>query len=160
MKVGIIPINVGVADPGWIIALSQKAEEVGLESVWTFEHVIVPVDYESKYPYSPNNKMGATPETPFIDPLIAHQRRELGRGHAGHEKHDCRYVLSRRPTYILIYPTFTPQPLRQTALDEAVWGDFARELLREPGLWEQYELRALRTERAGSRCFNLLVRRD
>ncbi len=39
--------------------------------MWTFEHVIVPVDYKSKYPYSPNGKMGATPETNFIDPLIA-----------------------------------------------------------------------------------------
>lgn len=71
MKIGIIPINVGVADPGWLIALSQKAEEIGLESAWTFEHVVVPVDYESKYPYAPEGKMGATPETPFIDPLIA-----------------------------------------------------------------------------------------
>ena len=39
--------------------------------MWTFEHVIVPVDYKSKYPYSPNGKMGAAPETNFIDPLIA-----------------------------------------------------------------------------------------
>jgi probable F420-dependent oxidoreductase len=51
--------------------LAQKAEEVGLESVWTFEHAIVPVDYQSKYPYSADGKMGVTPETPFIDPLIA-----------------------------------------------------------------------------------------
>ena len=35
------------------------------------EHVIVPLDYKSKYPYSPTGKMGAAPETNFIDPLIA-----------------------------------------------------------------------------------------
>ena len=51
--------------------MSQVAESAGVESVWTFEHVIVPVDYKSKYPYSPNGKMGAAPETNFIDPLIA-----------------------------------------------------------------------------------------
>jgi probable F420-dependent oxidoreductase len=31
----------------------------------------VPVDYKSKYPYNATGKMGAAPETNFIDPLIA-----------------------------------------------------------------------------------------
>jgi probable F420-dependent oxidoreductase len=35
------------------------------------EHVVVPVDYKSKYPYSPDGKMGVTPETNFVDPLVA-----------------------------------------------------------------------------------------
>ena len=71
MKVGLIPVNIGVANAEQMIHMAQVAESVGLESVWTFEHVIVPVDYKSKYPYSPNGKMGTTPETNFIDPLIA-----------------------------------------------------------------------------------------
>ncbi|MCH8883336.1 MAG: TIGR03619 family F420-dependent LLM class oxidoreductase [SAR324 cluster bacterium] len=72
MKFGIIPINVGAqASPERIAALAEKAEAVGVESVWTFEHVIVPAEYESKYPYHPSGKLAATPETPFIDPLIA-----------------------------------------------------------------------------------------
>lgn len=71
MKIGLIPVNVGVASAEKMIAVAKKAESVGVESVWTFEHVIVPNEYESKYPYSPNGKMGTTPETNFIDPLIA-----------------------------------------------------------------------------------------
>ncbi len=71
MKVGLIPVNIGVANAEQMVGMSQVAESVGVESVWTFEHVIVPVDYKSKYPYSPNGKMGAAPETNFIDPLIA-----------------------------------------------------------------------------------------
>lgn len=71
MKLGIIPINVGPDRPEAIVAMATKSEEIGLESVWTFEHVIVPVDYSSKYPYSADGKMGTTPETPFVDPLIA-----------------------------------------------------------------------------------------
>jgi probable F420-dependent oxidoreductase len=39
--------------------------------VWTFEHVIVPVAYDSKYPYNKSGNMGAAPETNFVDPLIA-----------------------------------------------------------------------------------------
>lgn len=71
MKVGLIPVNIGITDPAQMIGLAQLAESVGFESVWTFEHVIVPVDYQSKYPYNDSGKMGAAPETPFIDPLIA-----------------------------------------------------------------------------------------
>jgi probable F420-dependent oxidoreductase len=71
MKIGLIPVNVGVGSAEQIVAVARKAEDVGVESVWTFEHVIVPLDYSSKYPYSPNGKMGTTPETNFVDPLIA-----------------------------------------------------------------------------------------
>ena len=71
MKIGLIPVNVGASSVEKMVGLAQKAEEVGVESVWTFEHAIVPIEYESKYPYSPNGKMGTTPETNFIDPLIA-----------------------------------------------------------------------------------------
>ncbi|NQX90001.1 MAG: LLM class F420-dependent oxidoreductase, partial [Halioglobus sp.] len=51
--------------------LAQLAEASGLESVWTFEHVMVPENYASKYPYSADGKMPARPDTNFIDPLIA-----------------------------------------------------------------------------------------
>lgn len=71
MKIALIPVNVGVPSIDAMIALACKAEEVGLESVWTFEHAIVPLDYSSKYPYSNDGKMGVTPETNFVDPLIA-----------------------------------------------------------------------------------------
>jgi probable F420-dependent oxidoreductase len=71
MKFGLVPVNIGVAAPEQMITTAQTAEEAGFESVWTFEHVIVPVDYDSKYPYSKSGKMAAAPETPFVDPLIA-----------------------------------------------------------------------------------------
>ncbi len=71
MKFGLVPINIGVASPEQMITTAQTAEAAGFESVWTFEHVIVPVDYDSKYPYNNTGKMGAAPETPFVDPLIA-----------------------------------------------------------------------------------------
>lgn len=71
MRVGLIPINVGHTSTDAMIAIAQKAEEVGIESVWTFEHVIVPVDYASKYPYNPDGKMGVPPEANFLDPLLA-----------------------------------------------------------------------------------------
>lgn len=71
MKIGLVPVNVGVSNVEGLVNLAKKAEAVGVESLWTFEHVIVPVEYQSKYPYSPDGKMGTTPETNFVDPLIA-----------------------------------------------------------------------------------------
>ncbi len=70
MKIGIIPINVGLSLEQ-MVGTAQMVESLGYESVWTFEHVIVPEDYESKYPYNASGKMGAPPDTDFIDPLIA-----------------------------------------------------------------------------------------
>ncbi len=71
MKLGLIPVNIGFTDPAHMIGLARTAEAAGFESVWTFEHVIVPLDYASKYPYNESGKMGAAPETPLTDPLIA-----------------------------------------------------------------------------------------
>jgi probable F420-dependent oxidoreductase len=71
MKVGLIPVNIGVKSVDKMVGLAVHAEQVGFESVWTFEHVVVPVDYASKYPYSADGKMAVTPETNFVDPLIA-----------------------------------------------------------------------------------------
>jgi probable F420-dependent oxidoreductase len=71
VKVGLIPVNVGVPNAQAMIGMAQLAESLGFESVWTFEHTIVPNDYASKYPYSADGKMAVTPETAFVDPLVA-----------------------------------------------------------------------------------------
>ncbi len=71
MKFGLIPVNIGVESTEQMVGLAQLAEGAGYESVWTFEHVMVPIDYQSKYPYDKSGKMGGPPETKFIDPMIA-----------------------------------------------------------------------------------------
>lgn len=71
MNIGMFPVNVAVRGIDNMIGLAQTAENSGSESIWTAEHAIVPVDYESKYPYDSSGKMGASPETNFVDPLIA-----------------------------------------------------------------------------------------
>ena len=71
MKYGLIPINLGVSSVDQMVGMAKKAESLGYESVWTFEHVIVPLDYQSRYPYSASGKMGGDPDVNFVDPLIA-----------------------------------------------------------------------------------------
>ena len=70
MKLGIVFINTGARSGQSIIELSQRAEAVGIESVWTGEHVIIPLEYSSPYPYNDTGKMGVPPETNLVDPLI------------------------------------------------------------------------------------------
>lgn len=71
MKIGIVPINLGeFCNFDTLVPFVQEAEAVGYESMWTFEHVIIPKTYESVYPYSPSGKLAFGPESDFIDPLI------------------------------------------------------------------------------------------
>jgi len=70
MKVGLVPINIGIQSLEQVIGLAQLVESLGFESVWTFEHVMVPLEYESRYPYSKDGKMGGGADSAFLDPLI------------------------------------------------------------------------------------------
>jgi len=71
MKFGIMFANVGPFGlPDRLVHLAQKAEQVGVESLWTVEHVVVPKGYGSKYPYSRDGKMPGPEESPIPDPLI------------------------------------------------------------------------------------------
>ncbi len=72
MKIGIVSINTGGPETAErMVEVAQHAEAAGIESLWTFEHVIVPAEYDSTYPYARSGKMPAKPETWFIDPLIS-----------------------------------------------------------------------------------------
>jgi probable F420-dependent oxidoreductase len=57
--------------PERISANIRKAEECGFESAWIGEHLILPVNYSSKYPYSTDGRFPAPPEVPFHDPMLA-----------------------------------------------------------------------------------------
>lgn len=71
MKFGLMFSNVGpFAQPDGLTHLAQTAENCGVESLWTVEHVAVPVGYESRYPYSDDGKMPGPENAPIPDPLI------------------------------------------------------------------------------------------
>ena len=72
MDVGITPINSATyLDPTYLRDFVQQIEGLGYESVWTFEHVIIPDEYDSKYPYNPSGKLAIPADSGFTDPLIA-----------------------------------------------------------------------------------------
>jgi probable F420-dependent oxidoreductase len=71
MKFGLMFANAGpFAFPENLAHLARTAEEVGIESIWTVEHVAVPVGYQSEYPYSKSGKMPGPENVPIPDPLL------------------------------------------------------------------------------------------
>jgi probable F420-dependent oxidoreductase len=64
MKIGLFGINFGpCGDPAVMVRVARHAEDVGLESLWTGEHVVLP---DPQAPPSP-----AHPRTPFLDTSVA-----------------------------------------------------------------------------------------
>ncbi len=64
MRLGLFSINMGpCAEPGVLAATATAAEEVGFDSVWAGEHVVLP---DPQVPPSP-----MAPQDPALDPLFA-----------------------------------------------------------------------------------------
>jgi probable F420-dependent oxidoreductase len=63
MRFGLFGINFGsCADPDLQRRIALAAEESGFESIWTGEHVVMPVR---------DNPVPIAPETPFLDSIVA-----------------------------------------------------------------------------------------
>lgn len=70
MKVGLSGSNIiTYAEPEPALQMARAAEAAGVESLWTYEHIVVPAGYQSKYPYSPTGRMGLNPDQSMTDPL-------------------------------------------------------------------------------------------
>lgn len=70
MRIGISSVNVAFfAEGDAAAALGRGAEAAGIESLWTFEHIVVPAGNDSTYPYSPTGRMPGEGRAPITDPL-------------------------------------------------------------------------------------------
>jgi probable F420-dependent oxidoreductase len=71
MQWGLIGVNVGIfAQPEQAVSLATAAEAAGFDSLWTFEHVVVPLQYQSRYPYSPSGTAPGLENAAMSDPLV------------------------------------------------------------------------------------------
>ena len=71
MQIGIVFANASVyARPDMAAALAESAEAHGIESLWTVEHVVIPKDYQSQYPYNASGKAPGAEVSDIPDPLI------------------------------------------------------------------------------------------
>lgn len=69
MDIGIHMPHVGPqATRETILGFARRMEELGYDSLWVSDHVVVPRDYESRYPYNPSGRLGWT-DLPLLEPL-------------------------------------------------------------------------------------------
>ncbi len=53
-----------------LVQAAQAAEELGYQSVWINDHVIIPTHHTSSYPYSADGQPSFTPDDTFYDPFV------------------------------------------------------------------------------------------
>ncbi len=71
MKLGITFANSGpFASPDLFAHLAVTAERCGIESIWSVEHVVIPENYQTPYPYSRTGKIPGPENVAIPDPLI------------------------------------------------------------------------------------------
>jgi probable F420-dependent oxidoreductase len=71
MKFGLMFVNSGpFSNHDLLSHLAQTAEQCGFESLWTVEHVVIPKDYQSPYPYSKSGKIPGGEDVAIPDPLL------------------------------------------------------------------------------------------
>lgn len=71
MKFGIMFASTAhYATPEGAAAIATAAEECGLESIWSVEHVVIPHGYQSQYPYHESGRIPGGEDPDLPDPLI------------------------------------------------------------------------------------------
>ena len=68
MKFGLRYCNIGPLsrrEPA--LELARMAEEIGFESLWSIEHVVIPAGYTSAYPYSDDGRFGCVVSKQFAE---------------------------------------------------------------------------------------------
>jgi probable F420-dependent oxidoreductase len=71
MKIGLMFANSGpFSQPEMLAELARDAEACGVESIWTVEHVVIPQNYQSPYPYSKTGKIPRGEDVAIPDPLL------------------------------------------------------------------------------------------
>ena len=66
-----LPTSGPAADPSALGALAQAAEELGFDSIWLSDHVVVPERIDSSYPYSTDGQFPTRATQPYLDPLAS-----------------------------------------------------------------------------------------
>ena len=53
-----------------LIKFARAVEDLGFESVWTGDHIVLPVEETDQYPYTPDGRFVARPDDPQLDALV------------------------------------------------------------------------------------------
>jgi probable F420-dependent oxidoreductase len=72
VEIGLILPNTGsLATPEAMLAIAERAESLGFATLWTADHLVVPVESSTSYPYVRGANVRLDALHSFIDPMIA-----------------------------------------------------------------------------------------
>lgn len=141
MEIGLhLPQFGPLATREGITGFAQLAEEFGFESLWVSDHVIVPREMSSRYPYSRDGAFPIQPDLPMLEPIATllfaagvTQRAKLG-------------------TTVLIIPMRNPIVTAKMLASLDVFSD-GRLILGVGAGWmeEEFQLLGVPFERRGAR---------
>ena len=72
MRVGLfVPSVAPIATPDFLATFARAAEDDGFASLWLGEHVVLFDEYESRYPYADDGRIGISGTSGMLDPFAA-----------------------------------------------------------------------------------------
>ena len=66
-----LPTRGPMSSPSTLRSLAQRAEDLGFDSVWVSDHIILPRQVESFYPYAADGVATFRPDDTYYEPLAA-----------------------------------------------------------------------------------------
>jgi probable F420-dependent oxidoreductase len=70
MEIGChLPVYGGAATREGVIGVARRLEELGYDSLWVSDHVVIPWTIASRYPYNATGDFPLSPDTDFLEPL-------------------------------------------------------------------------------------------
>jgi probable F420-dependent oxidoreductase len=70
MEFGCVFPNRGpIATPANLARFAERAEALGYDTVWFSDHIVIPTEVKSFYPYDPDGRMPFIPSEPYWEPL-------------------------------------------------------------------------------------------
>lgn len=64
-----LPSRGPMSSPDALRSLAQRAEDLSFDSVWVSDHIILPRQVDSFYPYSPDGVPGFDPDQAYYEPI-------------------------------------------------------------------------------------------
>jgi probable F420-dependent oxidoreductase len=65
----VFPNRGPMATPANLARFADKAEALGYDTVWFSDHIVIPTEVKSFYPYDPSGRMAFNPAEPYWEPL-------------------------------------------------------------------------------------------
>jgi probable F420-dependent oxidoreductase len=72
MEIGChLPVYGAAATREGLLLVARRLESLGYDSLWVSDHVVIPYEIRSRYPYNATGEFPLSPDSDFLEPLTA-----------------------------------------------------------------------------------------